>query len=124
MVSSFGRAYCQSHSSPAQFLIASPHSPFHARGEKGSQSRKHHMKTLHENGQGQSALEGWQYIALQDAFRAGGLLDLCPVEIGDGWQVSVSDDRGNVLESVTLQSEKQAKGLIDLLILTAEEEAE
>jgi hypothetical protein len=24
MVSSFGRAYCQSHSSPAQFLIASP----------------------------------------------------------------------------------------------------
>jgi hypothetical protein len=82
------------------------------------------MENTTSNGQGQSALEGWQYIALQDAFRAGGLLDLCPVEVGEGWQVSVSDDRGNVLEAVTLQSEKQAKGLIDLLILTAGEEAE
>ena len=86
--------------------------------------RKNQMKKNKVNGQGQSALEGWQYIALQDAFRAGGLLDLEPVEVGEGWQVSVSDDRGNTLEVVTLQSEKQANGLIDLLILTAEEEAE
>jgi chromosome segregation and condensation protein ScpB len=102
------------------------------------------MKTHTENGQGRSALENkqvnvmelielWgskkisfedQLEALQDSFRAGGLLDLCPVEVGEGWQVSVSDDRGNVLEAVTLQSEKQANGLIDLLILTAEGEAE
>lgn len=75
------------------------------------------------NGQGDSALE-YQLESLQDAFRAGGLLDLCPVEVGEGWQVSVSDDRGNVLEAVTLSSEKQANGLIDLLILTAEEEKE
>jgi hypothetical protein len=68
-------------------------------------------------------VEGWQYTAMQDAFRAGGLLDLCPVEVGEGWEVSVSDERGNVWHSVTLQTEKQAKGLIDLLILT-EGEAE
>jgi hypothetical protein len=82
------------------------------------------MQNTHTNGQGDSALEGWQYIALQDAFRAGGLLDLCPAEVGEGWQVSVSDDRGNALAIVSLPSEKQASGLIDLLILTAEEEKE
>jgi hypothetical protein len=81
------------------------------------------MSHTHTNGQGDSALE-YQLESLQDAFRAGGLLDLCPVEVGEGWQVSVSDDRGNVLEAVTLSSEKQANGLIDLLILTAEEEKE
>jgi hypothetical protein len=75
------------------------------------------------NGQGDSALDN-QLENLQDAFRAGGLLDLCPVEVGEGWQVSVSDDRGNALAIVSLPSEKQASGLIDLLILTAEEEKE
>jgi hypothetical protein len=81
------------------------------------------MKTNSTNGQGDSALDN-QLENLQDAFRAGGLLDLCPVEVGEGWQVSVSDERGNALAIVSLPSEKQANGLIDLLILTAEEEKE
>ena len=60
---------------------------------------------------------------MQDAFREGGLLDLEPVKVGEGWQVSVSDDRGNALAIVSLPSEKEAKRIIGLIRLRASMES-
>jgi hypothetical protein len=75
------------------------------------------------NGQGQCALEDWRIELMQDAFREGGLLDLEPVKVGEGWQVSVSDDRGNALAIVSLPSEKEAKRIIGLIRLRASMES-
>ena len=81
------------------------------------------MQNIHTNGQGDCALEDWRIELMQDAFREGGLLDLEPVKVGEGWQVSVSDDRGNALAIVSLPSEKEAKRIIGLIRLRASMES-
>ena len=60
-----------------------------------------------------------QLKEIRDAFRAGGNLDIAPEphSLG-GWEVSVNDDKGNCLASVIMPSEKQALGIIDLLVIS------
>lgn len=60
---------------------------------------------------------------MQDAFREGGLLDLEPVKIGQDWEVSVSDDRGNAIAIVSLPNKKEAKRIIGLIRLRASMES-
>lgn len=64
-----------------------------------------------------------QLELMQDAFREGGLLDLEPVKVGRGWEVSVSDDRGNALAIISLPNKKEAKRIIGLIRLRASMES-
>jgi hypothetical protein len=75
------------------------------------------------NGQGHCALENWRLELMQDAFRDGGLLDLEPVKVGNAWEVSVSDDRGNALAIVSLPNKKEAERIISLIRLRASMES-
>ena len=55
---------------------------------------------------------------VRDAFYAGGFVDIAPEPHPEGWEVQVTDDRGNCLASIVMPSKKQALGLIDLLVIS------
>jgi len=63
-------------------------------------------------------LQDTELQRVRDAFYSGGFIDIAPEPCPEGWEVQVSDEKGNCLAAITLPSKKQALGLIDLLIIS------